>query len=334
MKPKISVIVPIYNTGKYLYECLLSIEKQTYKEFEVLMIYTNSFDNSLQICKSFVEKDVRFKLIINEKNVLGAAYARNLGLKEVKGTYLVFVDSDDFIAEDMFEILLMNLLENNANISICQSTHNIEVLNKRIKVQTFAYGQEELQEEFINGKFLFGVTHKLFCWDLIKNIEFENIQVAEDVSFLWKIIQKTDRIVLSEAKKYYYRYNPEGLTKKIDESKFNDCMYVYKKIIEDTKDNERFQILIQNRLVICCAQYYITMRASKTDVPELKKKLDIERKNNKFRLREGKFPKKEIVEAILFQISPRLLYIVYLLYQNIIDCVRKLKRIKGNKGCL
>ena len=116
----ISIIVPIYNTDCYLRQCLDSIINQSYKNFEVLLINDGSVDDSVMICKEFAEKDSR--ICYFEKENGGVSSARNLGLKNVKGNYITFVDSDDWVEENYLEVLYNALKENEVDISI--SAHN------------------------------------------------------------------------------------------------------------------------------------------------------------------------------------------------------------------
>lgn len=112
----ISVVVPIYNVEKYLRQCLDSIQNQTYQNFECLLINDGSPDNSADICREYVEKDSRFKYF--EKENGGLSDARNYGIRQSKGSYLTFVDSDDWLENDALQQLYDALKKENADISI------------------------------------------------------------------------------------------------------------------------------------------------------------------------------------------------------------------------
>ena len=102
----ISIIIPVYNSEKYLIECLDSVLLQTYKNFEALLINDGSTDNSGEICDNFAVKDSRFK-VFHKKNG-GVSSARNFGIKEAKGEWICFVDSDDFVSD----LFLANIFNN------------------------------------------------------------------------------------------------------------------------------------------------------------------------------------------------------------------------------
>ena len=114
--PEISVIVPVYNTEKYLDRCIRSIIDQTFSDFELILVDDGSKDNSGFICDEWEKKDSRIK-VIHQKNA-GAGAARNAGLAIAKGNYINFVDSDDWITPEMYEILYKLLRETSATIAM------------------------------------------------------------------------------------------------------------------------------------------------------------------------------------------------------------------------
>ena len=115
VKPKVSVIIPVYNVEEYLRECLDSIINQTLKDLEIICINDGSTDNSLEILKEYASKDNRIK-IIDKKNE-GVAQARNKGIKSAKGGFVCFVDPDDiYPSNDILESLYTGAIEHNVNI--------------------------------------------------------------------------------------------------------------------------------------------------------------------------------------------------------------------------
>ena len=109
MNKLISIIIPVYNVEKYLEDCLNSVVNQTYKNLEIILIDDGSTDNSGKICDLYAKKDNRI-VVIHKENA-GVSSARNVGLKIAKGLYIGFVDPDDYIAEDMYEILYQNIIK-------------------------------------------------------------------------------------------------------------------------------------------------------------------------------------------------------------------------------
>ena len=117
----ISVVVPIYNSGKYLKRCLDSIVNQSYKDIEIILVDDCSSDDSRKICFEYLKKDFRIKLITNEINK-GVAYCRNIGIKMATGKYISFVDSDDYVEIDYLEYLYS--LIDGYDMSICNYFRN------------------------------------------------------------------------------------------------------------------------------------------------------------------------------------------------------------------
>ena len=116
-KDKISVIIPVYNTELYLRRCLESVINQTYTNLQIIIIDDGSTDNSLKICTEYAQNDNR--LIVYSQNNSGVSAARNKGLDMATGDYIAFVDSDDFIENDMFAKLLNTMVNNEADIIVC-----------------------------------------------------------------------------------------------------------------------------------------------------------------------------------------------------------------------
>lgn len=113
----VSVIIPVYNAGETIRRCLNSVVNQSYTNIEIIVIDDGSIDNSFEICKSYCAKDERIKVL--KQNNSGPGAARNLGIEYSRGKYILFVDSDDYIANDMVEKMLKEIMENEAQVSIC-----------------------------------------------------------------------------------------------------------------------------------------------------------------------------------------------------------------------
>ncbi|MBQ9920107.1 MAG: glycosyltransferase family 2 protein, partial [Clostridia bacterium] len=107
LNKKVSIIVPVYNVAEYLEDCLNSLVNQSYENIEIISINDGSKDNSLEILKTFAEKDLRIKVFDNENH--GVSYTRNFGIKNCTGDYIAFVDSDDIVAKNYIEVLVNSL---------------------------------------------------------------------------------------------------------------------------------------------------------------------------------------------------------------------------------
>ncbi len=130
---KLSIIIPVYNVEQYLEKCLQSIEQQTMEDFEVILVNDGSIDGSKNICEMYQKKDSRFRLI-NLTNS-GPAHARNEGIKAAKGEYIGFVDSDDYIEKNMYEMLVESIEKYDTDIAICGLRY-VNDLGECIREQT------------------------------------------------------------------------------------------------------------------------------------------------------------------------------------------------------
>ncbi|MGZ5551627.1 MAG: glycosyltransferase family 2 protein, partial [Nitrososphaeraceae archaeon] len=133
MKDKISIIIPVYNGVKYLPKCIDSVLNQTYKNLEIILVDDGSTDESGKICDTYSLKDNRIKVVHKQNG--GLSDARNTGLKIATSEYIGFVDSDDFIESDMYEILLKTLYAYDADIVQCAS---YKIIDEKINPEHYS----------------------------------------------------------------------------------------------------------------------------------------------------------------------------------------------------
>ena len=114
---KVSVIVPVYKVENYLKKCVNSLINQTLKDIEIILVDDGSPDSCGKICDEYAKNDSRVKVIHKQNE--GLSEARNVGIMAAKSPYIGFVDSDDYVAEDMYEMLYENLIKTNADVSVC-----------------------------------------------------------------------------------------------------------------------------------------------------------------------------------------------------------------------
>ncbi len=199
MNEKVSIVVPIYNTEKYLNKCLTSIANQTYQDLEVILVNDGSKDGSGQIAASFAQRDSRF-VLIEQKNQ-GVSTARNNGLEHAHGEYILFIDSDDRMDVAMVETLLNNCVKSDADISCCQSDYCARNDLKDFEV----WNHDQLVREFLAHKRINGqLTNKLVKRNLIGGARFNtSIKYGEDALFLWHIIKDCSKICITRRVLYY-----------------------------------------------------------------------------------------------------------------------------------
>lgn len=210
--PEISIIVPVYNSKKYLHRCIDSILTQTYTDFELLLIDDGSKDKSGDICDEYALKDSRIRVFHKENG--GVSSARNLGLDNAKGKWIAFVDSDDFISSNFCEILLDNEDE---DLVIC-SFETFGNINDKYQLKDSYYSKEQLSHtlnEFLLKVHLTMPWGKIFKKSVLDlhNIKFPlNISSMEDTIFVYDYMLYINSIKLKSNIIYYYRSTELGLS--------------------------------------------------------------------------------------------------------------------------
>ena len=207
VNPKISVIVPVYNVGEHLTECLGSIINQTLKEIEIICIDDGSTDNSMDILQSFAGKDDRVKVILQKQ--FGAAAARNKGLAAAKGEYISFVDSDDWIDGNFLETLYVAAKEKNADVArALYKSHYASVIK-----------DSEINKKIINkfkeGKDLDTNEHSIVIWNAIYRLQFlrdkkidffdANLRQSHDVPFTARVTFSAGKMIPVIGTYYHYK---------------------------------------------------------------------------------------------------------------------------------
>lgn len=209
MNPKISIIVPVYNTEDYLEQCFDSIALQTYKNLEVIVVNDGSTDKSWKICNSYSERDNRFKVI--HKPNEGVSVARNTALDAVTGEYICFVDSDDTIEKDMLKSFLELIDEYQADI-VFSDGYNSNVKSNIIK--PICLNQEQARNNFYRRKLLGpSLCLCLFKSSLFNGIRFpSNIVLWEDYAIMACLISKVKSVVVTGKHFYNYRMRSDSAT--------------------------------------------------------------------------------------------------------------------------
>ncbi len=214
----ISIIVPVYNCEQYLPECIESILRQTYVDFELILVNDGSTDGSEAVCRSYADSRVR---VFGQPN-RGVSVARNSGLEEARGEYVVFVDSDDWLDPQALEVLMSQ--EQKADITFFGSLFRSEdsVARAYIPEKRFYGSAEEVQQGLV--ELLFNPRHpdyvgftwnKMFRCDIIREhgIRFiEGLTIREDEAFTYSYVSHCRTMATLPALLYNYRVQQTGLT--------------------------------------------------------------------------------------------------------------------------
>jgi len=218
MKPYLSIIVPVYKVEQYIEECIKSILRQTFIDFELILVDDGSPDNCGKICDIWAQKDARIKVIHQENGGLSAA--RNAGLKIATGKFIAFVDSDDIIAPNMYQVLLEKQQQFNADIAKCGYTEfiddkNIKIVNfKRQNVFDNDNTKEKLLPLYFEGVLYIIVCNAIYKRELVLKVLFPEGFINEDQYASGMYLYYANRLVVVDDALYFYRQNLDGLSKK------------------------------------------------------------------------------------------------------------------------
>ena len=212
----LSVIVPVYNAEKYLENCLNSIKNQTYSNFECLLINDGSRDNSEEICLKYVNEDFRFKYFKSENK--GVASARNIGLDTAIGQYIAFVDSDDILEPNMYEILIKELEINDVDLVGCNydkpSFSSVNIYNNYDTYnKVFINGAKDVCDNVTGDHFsLEGlVWNKVYKKEIIGNIKYRDLKFSEDAYFTIELLANNPNIKSIYIDKILYHYTQNDI---------------------------------------------------------------------------------------------------------------------------
>ena len=222
--PFVSIIVPVFNVEKYIEECIASIASQTYKNIELVLVDDRGIDNSIEIAVRYLERksnDIHYRIIRHSYN-RGIAAARNSGVASVHNGFILFVDSDDYLASsDVVERLVKRQIETDADVVTANSTMFDDVTGKIYNVvdadYTDAFYENREKEPCIK---LGGVAwNKLIRTDFIKHndLYFDEGIVFEDITWVYKVSCSSPRIATMSDKLYMYRYRQGSIMNTLTE---------------------------------------------------------------------------------------------------------------------
>ncbi len=261
----ISIVIPVYKVEKYLEKCIESVLKQTYTNLQIILVDDGSPDNCGKICDEYAKRDSRIDVIHKVNG--GLSEARNVGISKAKGRYIGFVDSDDYIKENMYEILLNLIKEYNADASICNLYDVIEgkeyIRNKNNGIQEYSR-LDILKEVLLDKNIQSYAWNKLYKKELFDEVKYPIGKKYEDIGTTFYIFEKCNKIVVTSEPEYYYLKRSDSLVNNVTESTVFDYMelilqrYLY--INDNIKELKQYN------------DYYLvrTLLTANNDIKELK----------------------------------------------------------------
>ena len=265
---KISIVVPIYNVERYLGRCIESLIKQTYTNLEIILVNDGSKDNSLSICKGYAKKDTR--IVVIDKVNEGVSVARNTGIEAATGSYIGFIDPDDYIEPTMYECLYTHIKEQDCPVCLCDFYKDTK---KRSIPQRFEFKEAVLEDSEIVDKI---INHMVGMSDLISRCvwimgcvwrglfkksfldEYElrfvaGITIMEDLVFMIQTLLKCHKVAICHETLYHYVQNPTSALHTYNKRFWEDQIMVYdlleKALINDANLDESMRSRLDIRYI-------------------------------------------------------------------------------------
>lgn len=210
-KPIVSILIPAYNVAAYLPQCLDSVLNQTYRDLLVVIVDDGSKDDTLAVAQGYADKDGRVEIYHQDNQ--GVAATRNHLLDKVKGDYVLFVDADDWIEPDMVEYLVNIAQDHGTDFAMCDRLIN-DAGPSRKEPKVFELDQEHAIVDFLYHDYFVGALwNKLFKKNVIEGVRFnKEIWYGEDALFTWGVLQKTEKVVVSDKQLYHQYMNEKSIS--------------------------------------------------------------------------------------------------------------------------
>ena len=221
MEPLISVIIPVYNVEKYLNKCITSVVEQTYKNLEIIIVDDGSTYQSPEICDEWKKRDSRIQVVHSSNG--GAGKARNTALDMATGDYVTFVDSDDYIAPQMYQVLLeqfydgIGIVECNYSM-VYDDSEKFKEERKIYKIHTYS-AMEAMYENINDHIFRQLIWNKMYRKDVIKGIYFPTGKKIDDEFWTYQAIGNASKLIYIDQKLYAYRQQEQSVMHLLDAKK-------------------------------------------------------------------------------------------------------------------
>ena len=249
MKDKISIIIPVYNVELYLERCLDSIVNQTYKNLEIILVNDGSTDNSKFICENYAKKDTRI-IVLDQKNS-GSSIARNTGLDKATGDIIGFVDSDDYIDESMYEVMVQAMTKNNLDVVEVEFyyTNTSRKFDNSLAIQD---RNTAIKRVLKNESF--SVWRRIYRKSIVENMRFIPKIIHQDVFFTIDVLNKISSIGYINSPLYIYNMdNVSIIRSKYTTEKINTGIRATEYIINNVPKNKMISNAVNNYI-----EYYYT----------------------------------------------------------------------------
>ena len=286
----VTVVIPVYNVEDYLNRCVDSVIRQSHRNLEIILVDDGSTDNSGRMCDNLEDKDSRIRVI--HKSNGGLSDARNVGIETANGSYILFVDSDDYIHREAVEILLRMLINNNADISCCSYKEVYEcdpIKDDEVKDcklsewdRVEAFRKILLSQDITNSAWA-----KLYKKSLFDNVRFPVGRIFEDQGTAYKIINGVEKVVFTDSVLWYYFIRNTSIQNSGWSEKCFDEIDLCRETVEFINDNyPQLKVEAINRWLSSCFHILFKYYDSHiNDRPYLERIVNLQKEIKKYRIR-------------------------------------------------
>lgn len=325
--PEISVIVPVYKVEQFLDRCIDSIKKQSFVDFECILVDDGSPDNCGTICDKVAREDKRFKVIHKENG--GLSSARNAALEIVEGNYISFVDSDDLLHPQMLEILLKQMKDTDSDIVSTGLNLFYEELPEERSMENLLFDILE-QKDFIEhlypynfGRISVTACGKIYKREIFGKLRYPEGKIYEDLWVYLEVLLSCKRISVANTSLYYYYQNPASITKSnyLAHDRFGEFVvrYNYIEFFRKRGLQEQGDYAENDYLTFFMRNFFAVKLKYKDKENELVPYIRILKKQIKSILKNSKICRMRKICTVIMLISPSMAYLVC--KKTIPDCL-------------
>jgi len=320
-QPLISVIVPVYKVEPYLARCVESIQNQTYQNLEIILVDDGSPDRCGEICDEMAKEDARIRVVHKENG--GLSSARNAGLDVMTGEYVGFVDSDDYIANDMIEKLLGLIHEHDAQIACCgmeQVSENGHVgyFNSNTDDLLILDTQQALRELLYNSRITNSLCDKLYCVDIFHDLRMTEGIIYEDYDVMYRCIYRATCIVYLGTPLYRYFQSQGSILRGTFSNRHYDAIAIGHNRLDfyATYSPQNLELAKAQYVVFGLNLFYLSRKAK--DCANLRKELVRELQHMLAKHPDLPFDRNTKLKVGFFKIAP----VMYILLMNVYYGIR------------
>lgn len=268
--PVISVVIPVYNVKDYLLDCVNSILRQTVQELEIILVDDGSTDGSAELCDSCAKNDERIR-VLHQKNA-GLGPARNAGLRIAKAPWIAFVDSDDYLQNDMYEQLLRTACEQKTALVVCGyfEVHGTRLERfPRKNIPECLTAKEAIEQSLTEGSFGCFAWNKLYKAELWSDIRFPEPNCAyEDMAIMYRVFEKACRVSYMDKPLYYYRQRKGSITHNASFNRQRFVIFDHYEVLLEHAHRHYYEMdeLIQSSVLLQALRFYALLDGNRNQV--------------------------------------------------------------------